>query len=178
MNKKEFAEGIYQKYQLKLKKFIGQKVENEQDVEEILQETLMAAIDCIPMYSGRSSFFTWMCGIARHEIADFYRKKKIKSLLFSHLPWLENLASEALGPEQIMLRKELKVKVFKTFKSITEGYSEVLRLKYYQRLTVAQIAEKLNETIKAVESRLTRARKAFAKVYTADLGQGKLSASD
>lgn len=152
---------------LRLKGVISQKVGDPMEAEEILQETLMAAIDCLPMYSGKSSFFTWLCGIAKHEIADFYRKKKIKSLLFSRLPWLENLASEALGPEQIMLRKELQGKVFKTFKSLTEGYSQVLRLKYYQGLTVKQIAGKLNETIKAVESRLTRARKAFAQAFVA-----------
>lgn len=162
------AQLIYLKYQSRLRKFIGQKVANPADVEEILQESLIAAVDCLPLYSGKSTLFTWICGIARHEIADYYRKKKIKTFLFSRLPWLKDLTNGALGPEQILLRKELQRKVFKTFKSLSEGYAEVLRLKYYQGLTVAQIAEKLNETAKAIESRLTRARQAFAQVYLAD----------
>lgn len=160
---------------LRLKKFISQKVDNPADAEEILQETLIAANDCLPMFSGKSSFFTWLCGIAKHEIADFYRKKKIKTILFSRLPWLENLASEALGPEQLMLRKDLEERVKKTLANLSEGYQQVLRLKYYQGLSVREIARRLNETVKTIESRLTRARQAFAKAFAADSFERRLS---
>lgn len=168
MYPKKTAQEIYLKYQVRLRKFIAQKIANEQDIEEILQESLIAAVDCLPLYSGKSTLFTWICGIARHEIADYYRKKKIKTFLFSHLPWLEELANEALGPEQVFMRRELENKVRATLSQLSEGYAEILRLKYYQGLTVAQIAEKLNETTKAIESRLTRARQAFAQVYLAN----------
>jgi len=158
---------------LRLKQFIAQRVEDSEETEEILQETLISASECLELYSGKSSFFTWLCGIAKHEIADFYRKKKIKTILFSHFPWLENLASEALGPEQILLRRETIKRAQKTLRSLSEGYQQVLRLKYYQGLSVKEIARQLNETIKAIESRLTRARQAFAANYC----QGKLSSS-
>jgi RNA polymerase sigma-70 factor (ECF subfamily) len=153
----------------RLLNFIKQSVENEQDVADILQETLISASDCLPLFSGKSSFFTWLCGIAKHEIADFYRKKKVKTFFFSHLPWLENLASEALGPEQILMRREMTAEVKKTLKRLSEGYSQVLRLKYYHGFSVAEIAQKLNQSVKAIESRLSRARQAFAQVYLADL---------
>jgi len=162
---------------LKLKNFITQKVSNSEEAEEILQETLVSASECLELYSGKSSFFTWLCGIAKHEIADFYRKKKIKTILFSKLPWLENLAAEALGPEQILLRKEAIKKVKTSLRSLSEGYQEVLRLKYYQGLSVKEIARQLNETIKTIESRLTRARKAFAKAFVANGFEGRLSSS-
>ena len=162
------AKIVYQKYQARLRKFIARKIENSQDVEEILQESLISAVDCLPLYSHKSSFFTWLCGIARHEIADFYRKKKIKTFLFSRLPWLEDLASEALGPEQEFLKKEFEQKTRKALAGLSEGYREVLRLKYYQGLSVAEIAKKLHETEKTIESRLFRARAAFAKAFAVD----------
>jgi len=162
---------------LKLKNFISQKVNNSSDAEEILQETLISANNCLKLYSGKSSFFTWLCGIAKHEISDFYRKKKIKTFLFSHLPWLENLASEALGPEQILLRKETIKKVKTNLRSLSKGYQQVLRLKYYQGLSIREIAQQLNETIKTIESRLTRARRAFVKAFTADYSKGRLFTS-
>lgn len=168
MNKEKIASEIYQKYKVKLKKFILQKVDCEEDAEEILQQTVISAVDCFPLFSDKSSFFTWLCGIAKHEIADFYRKKKIKTILFSHLPWLENLASEALGPEQLLLKKEFEARVKQTMLSLNEGYREILRLKYYQGLTVDQIAKRLNEKATTVESRLFRARKAFAKAFSFD----------
>jgi RNA polymerase sigma-70 factor (ECF subfamily) len=153
---------------LKLKKFIDQRAANPEEAEEIFQETLVSASECLELYSGKSSFFTWLCGIAKHEVADFYRKKKIKTFLFSRLPWLESLATESFGPEQMLLREETIKKVRKTLADLSEGYQQVLRLKYYQGLSVKQIARQLNESVKAVESRLTRARFAFAKVFVAN----------
>ena len=155
-------------YSLALRGFILHFVKDPQDGQDILQETLISASESLAMYSGKSSFFTWLCGIARHEIGDFYRKKKIKTFLFSKLPWLEELAAEALGPEQALLRKEFEQKITRTMSGLSEGYREILRLKYYQGFTVAQIAKKLNETAKAIESRLFRARTAFAKAFSAD----------
>lgn len=149
----------------RLDRYIHRRVDNSLEAEEIVQETLISALDAFPTFKGNSSFFTWLCGIANHEISDFYRKKRIKTFLFSHLPWLENLVSEALGPEQELLKKEFEQKVKAVLAMLNEGYQEVLRLKYYQELSVAEIALKLHETEKAIESRLTRARKAFAKVY-------------
>jgi len=162
---------------LRLKKFITNRVSSPEDIEEIFQDTLISASECLELYSGKSSFFTWLCGIAKHEIADFYRRKKIKTILFSRLPWLENLAAEALGPEQVLLREEAIRKVEQTLKSLSEGYQQVLRLKYYQGLSVREIARRLNETVKTIESRLARARKAFAKAFVIDYHQGKLPSS-
>ncbi len=155
-------------YSLPLRGFISRFVKDPQDTQDVLQETLISASESLPMYSGRSSFFTWLCGIARHEIGDFYRKKKIKTFLFSRIPWLEELTAQALGPEQELLKKEFEQKITKTMYGLSEGYREILRLKYYQGLTIVQIAKRLNETVKAVESRLFRARTAFTKAFSAD----------
>lgn len=155
-------------YQEKLLGFIRQRVDDEDEAKEILAETLATAWEARRNFSGRSAYFTWLGGIARHEIADFYRKKRLKNLLFSHLPWLEDLATQALGPEQELLKKELSDQVKATLGNLDQKYRQVLRLKYDQGLTVAEIAQKLNETVKTVESRLFRARQAFAKAFTAD----------
>ncbi len=156
--KKDFLD---KEIQSKVKKYIFQKVGDENDVEEILQETLMAGHESFAFFEGKSSFLTWICGIANHEISDFYRKRKIKAFLFSHFPFLEEIVSEALGPEEILLEKELRKEVKKKLSSLSEGYSQILRLKYYQDLSVREIARKLGMTVKAIESKLSRAREAF-----------------
>jgi RNA polymerase sigma-70 factor (ECF subfamily) len=152
----------------RLQNYIKSRVDHPGAWEEIFQETLIAAAQSYSRFQNRASFFTWLCAIANHEIADYYRKQKIKSLLFSHFPWLEQLAEEALGPEQFLLRKELILKVKKTLACLNEGYQRVLRLRYYQGLSVSQIAQKLHVSYKTIESRLSRARLAFAKIYLAD----------
>ena len=149
----------------KLIKFVSGRVSDPRDAEDIVQETLISIYDSLPLFAGKSSFFTWACAIAKHEIGDFYRKKKIKQVVFSRLPFLKELVSEALGPELAYQELESKKKIVRTLKHLSEGYSRILRLKYVEELSMRQIAQELNLTVKAVESKLTRARLAFQKVY-------------
>jgi len=158
---REFCE-IYRK---RLEGFVGKKMGDSADVEEIVQDTLLSGLDGLLNFKGNCCLFTWLCSIARHEIADFYRRRKIKQIVFSKFPFLKKLVSEALGPELAYQELETKRKIVGTFKSLSEGYSQILRLKYIEELSMKEIAEKLGETVKAVESRLFRARMAFQKVY-------------
>lgn len=156
---------LYEKYSPSLFVFIASKVGKREDVEEILQDTWVSIFDSLPMFSAKSSFLTWAKSIALHEVADFYRKRKIKSIVFSRLPFLENLVSQALGPELAYQEKEVKEDLQKVLARLSEGYSKILRLKYIEGLSMAQISRRLNISIKAVESRLSRARRAFQKQW-------------
>jgi RNA polymerase sigma-70 factor, ECF subfamily len=145
--------------------FVEQRVKTYEDVEEIVQETMLSAWDCLPIFKGKSKLFSWVCGIAKHEIGDFYRKQKIKEVVFSKLPFLKEIVSKALGPELAYQELEMKRRILKTFKNLGEGYWQVLRLKYVEGLSVKEIALALSISAKAVESRLSRARVAFKKEY-------------
>src|SRR3989338_7773982 len=69
-------------YEPRLWRFVVKKMKQE-DAQEVVQDTLLAALDSLPVWSGKSSLFSWLCGIARHEIADFYRKRRLKTIAFS-----------------------------------------------------------------------------------------------
>ena len=164
MKEQEFKK-IYQKYQIRLLNFILTKVKKKEDAEELLQETMISALDSLPLFRGNCSLYTFLCSIAKHEVADFYRKKKIKTFLFSHFPQLEEIASSVFSLTCEVEEKEIKMKVIKAFRGISEGYSRILRLKYIDGLSYREIAGKLKKSVKAVESKLARARKAFVKIY-------------
>lgn len=42
--------------------------------EDVVQETLLSAIDSLDSYHGKSTERTWLTSILRHKIVDFYRK--------------------------------------------------------------------------------------------------------
>lgn len=151
---------FYKTFKPRLLKFIKRKVPRGV-AEEILHDTFLSALDSLPLFKFSSSLYSWLYSIARHEIIDYYRRKKIKTILFSRLPFLESLASQALGPEAVLAKKELKKEIKRTFKNLSEGYRRVLRLKYIEGLSVKEIARILGKTVKATESRLFRARIAF-----------------
>lgn len=54
--------------------FAYSRVRNEAAAEDLVQETLLAAIQSIKTFRRNSSEKTWLCGILKHKIIDFYRK--------------------------------------------------------------------------------------------------------
>ncbi len=156
---------FYNAYKKKIQFYIDKKINSKKDAEEVLQDTFISAFDSLPLFQFNCSLLSWLKVIAHHEVVDFYRKKKIKTLIFSHFPLLERLVDQALGPELALQEKEAKIKIWLTLKHLSEGYRKILRLKYIDGLTMVEIAEELKITVKAVESRLFRARLAFQKEF-------------
>lgn len=156
---------FYRHFSPRLITFIRNKVANEADVEEILQDTLLAAIEAMRDFSFKSSLFTFICSIAYHKVIDFYRKKKIKNILFSQMPDMEPLISSLLDPEDAFDRKLLGQKIRQTFAKIAPRQSLILKLKYVYGYSVNEIAKKLSISFKSAESQLFRARKAFVTAY-------------
>ena len=156
---------FYEKYCKSIKGFVRKKVDSDEDVEELVNTILLAGWNSLPNFSGKSTEFSWLCAIAKHKIIDYYRKKRLKTVLFSAMPGIEAVAEKALGPEGNSLKNELREEIKETLRRISEGYRKILRLKYIDGLKVKEIAKKLKISAKAVESRLLRARRKFKKIY-------------
>lgn len=156
---------FYQGYAPRLRAFIQSKTRSREDAEEILQDSLLSSLDALALYSGRSSLFTWLCGIARHEIADYYRRRTLKTVVFSRFPFVEGFVSRALEPDAKMMRAEYERRVRRALQTLLPHYREILELKYMDGLSVREIAQKLGMSFKGCESALTRARRAFEMAY-------------
>lgn len=148
-----------------LKQWFRHKVSDEKDREEIIADTILSILDSLPRFKQNSSFNTWVNAIAKHELVDHYRRRKLKAILFSAFPFLENLVDMALGPQLALEEKEAKIKIYQTFKKLSEGNAAILRLRYLEGLSVAEISQKMGLSYKAAESKLSRARLAFTKIY-------------
>lgn len=157
---------FYDKYYWGIHKLVGDKVDNGQDADELTHEILVAGINSWPSFDGRCAEFTWLCSIAKHKIIDYYRKKKLKTVLFSASPIFEEIADKALGPEGASLKEELKSEVGATLAELKAGYQKILRLKYIEGFKIYEIAQKLAISVKAVESRLIRAKKQFRQAWS------------
>lgn len=156
---------FYNHYKPRLLKFVLRKIKRTEDAEEIVQDVFMDALDSLAFFKQNCSLFSWLCSIAKHNMADFYRKQKIKRIVFSKFPFLKKLADEALSPEFVLEKKQLQEKFYQSLAALPEGFSNILRLKYIDRLSVSEIADKLGLSYKAAESKLFRARTAFQKEF-------------
>ncbi|MBI2617630.1 RNA polymerase sigma factor [Candidatus Gottesmanbacteria bacterium] len=157
---------FYHIYQPRLFSFIRAKVGNEHDAEEILQDVFLATLEALRDFSFRSSLYTFICSIAVHKIIDYYRKKKIKQVVFSKFVEIEPILSTLLGPESTLDEVLLREKIRKTFGKLAPNQSKILRLKYIYGYSVEEIAKKLAISFKSAESLLFRARRAFVLAYS------------
>jgi RNA polymerase sigma-70 factor, ECF subfamily len=155
------ARKFYQLYHQRIKRFISSRTRSIEDAEEIVQDTFLSAIESLALYSGTGKLISWLYAIARHEISDYYRKKRVKTLVMSHAPIL----AEILGDdnwktqyERIAVQEQIKL----VLKNIFPRYALVLKMKYLEGWSVQDMADELKETLKATETALFRARKAFA----------------
>lgn len=156
---------FYNKYQKPLFSFVCKRAKNKNDAQDIVQETLISGLNSLPSFNFKSSLFSWLCAIAKHETVDFYRKKRLKTVLLSKMPFMETWADDALGPQSKYLKEELKEEIIFVLKNLSEGYSKILRLKYIEGMSIKAIAKNLSITAKAAESRLYRARKKFKLLW-------------
>jgi RNA polymerase sigma-70 factor (ECF subfamily) len=132
------------------------------DVDDIVQETLVHGWQRRHEFLEQSSFETWLMSIARHKIADFWRGRT-RSRGADVARALERI-DEAAIPEDLLSTAELRERVADAVERLQDDYSRVLSLRYLDDLPVREIAERLRETESAIESRLTRARDAFRKL--------------
>lgn len=149
----------YKTYSPKLVKFVSYKVDATKDCEELVQETFMNALKQLAFFRGQSSLLTWMQSIARHEVADYYRKKYAKKAIKA-LPLSELL------PQKIDDSHEVAEKVKLVFKHLDHRHVELLMLKYIDNKKVEDIARELGKSVKSIESELFRARQAFKEAYS------------
>lgn len=145
--------------------FIKRQTLSTEDAEEILQDVLLSSIDSLRDFTFKSSLSTFLHAIAKHKIIDYYRRRKIKKVLFSQLPQLEQFLTTVLGPEELFEEDQLRTKIDKVLKKLKPKYRRILILKYLEGFSVLEITKKLEISFKSAESMLFRARRAFAKAW-------------
>lgn len=156
---------FYRGHASDLRRYIRPRVAAGEDAEEILQDTLYAFLEGLRDFQGKSSIRTYLFSICQHKIIDYYRRKKIKHLVFSQMPKLEMLVSPLLGPEAVFDKTLVREKIQSVFARMQPSYRQVLILKYLEQVSVEEIARKLSITFKSAESRLFRARKTFVEAF-------------
>lgn len=156
---------FYRTYAPRLRRFVATKVNDSRDGEEILQDTLFGFLEAIRDFQGKSNLQTFLFSICSHKIIDFYRRKKIKHVVFSRVPQLEAIISPLLTPEDELDATLLKEKVSDVLSRLLPNYRRVLVLKYFDHMRVEEIAKTLSVSFKSAESQLFRARKAFVEIF-------------
>ena len=150
---------------------------NQHLCEEVVQETLLRALHELDHYDpprANGNIFPWLTGLARNEIHRALAHEK--ATLSLETLWA-NMDRELLGlyarldsepfGDEVLQREETRELVNATMAQLPPHYREALEAKYVTGKSVRDLAVQGRTTEKAVESQLTRARKAFRATFLA-----------
>ena len=161
-----------------LYRFCFYRVGRNRDLcEEVVQETMLRAIRDLGRYEperAEGNIFPWLAGLARNEIRRVLSREKAAESLETLWNRMDEqlrdlfgrLESEPFG-EEVLARAETCEIVGATMSQLPSHYREALEAKYVNGASVQQIAADCGLSEKAVESQLTRARKAFRATFLA-----------
>jgi RNA polymerase sigma-70 factor (ECF subfamily) len=131
--------------------------------DELVQETWLTAVRRLSSFDpAAGSFAGWLRGIAVNLLRNRFRRDNRRQ----GRPQTPASAAEPADAE--VLRREQAEAVTVALASLPEHYEAVLRAKYLDGQSMADIAAARSESVKAVESLLTRARAAFRSAYQPD----------
>lgn len=159
------ASEFYKTYSSFVKNYLLTKLPGREDAEEITQDVFMSALSSLPLYRGEASIKSWLFAIARHEVADYYRKRYVRKMVERTSPIFDDLLADLNTPEFELKKRKLRSKFMRAYRSLNKKHRDALSYRYELGMSVKEMAGEMKMTLKATESLLFRARKAFATAY-------------
>ncbi|WP_165864394.1 RNA polymerase sigma factor [Capsulimonas corticalis] len=144
---------LVRNYRPLLRGLLTRRVTSAEAVDDILQETWMAAWTKLPDYTHRARFKAWLFGIAVHKIGDHHRSR-MKSMAEQITPEIERTMTTQDDPYAAVDMKEALNSVLC---QLPDAQREVIELYYYAGLTLPEIAETLERNQNTVKYQFYRA---------------------
>lgn len=141
-----------------VERFVRFRISSKADADDVLQEAYLAAYQKFHLLKNKSSFKAWMISIARNKCNDYFRKKAKQ-----HEISIDEVAQSELSDSRYAVSADLAVR--ETLDLLGDKDKQILYLYFWQELSQAQIAEKLNIPVGTVKSRLHTATQKFKMKY-------------
>ena len=161
----------------RLLNFIKQKVPNEADAEDILQDVMYQFTGNVRVANDIERTSAWLFKVAKNKIIDFFRKKrpsllndiKIQASEEDGLMLEDILPGKELGPEDDFFRTVIFEEIQNAIGTLPEPQKEVFILNEIEGKSFKEIAKITGETINTLLSRKRYAiislRKQLETVY-------------
>ena len=120
--------------------------------EDLVQETFLRLLGSLQRYQHPRPFKPWLYAIATNLARDHYKRAATRLAADSDL--LDALPS-ANGLEDVIQQRQEARQVIQALHRLPEHQREAIVLRYYQDLSLAEIAQALEIPIGTVKSRLS-----------------------
>lgn len=136
-----------------LKNFIGDRVSNEEDTEDILQDVFLKLISNIDKLMDDQKVHAWIYRITRNAIIDYYRR--------NHKNFdLESFSEELplVLDEDLTSNKEIAYCLKNMVNKLPEKYKQAIIITVFENHTQKEYSEMVGISVSGAKSRVQRAR--------------------
>jgi RNA polymerase sigma-70 factor (ECF subfamily) len=166
--KAEFAE-LLRQTQTRLYGYIHSLVPDLADTDDLLQQTTLILWKKFADFDRRRSFFSWACGIARLEVANFLRGRGRRRQYFSdELNLLLVEAHEEMSDDELDDRRDA---LARCVEKLHERDRELLLECYGEPAGVHAAADRRGRSTQSVHNSLRRIRGTLFDCINRTLGQ-------
>lgn len=135
-------------------------------VEELTQETFIAAIVQRARFDGRADAVTWLCAIARHKLADHFRRLERDERRQMRL------AVRQIEPDASDVALEDREVIAAALRRLPAAQRAVLTFVALDGLSVTEAGRLIGKRSGAARSLLNRARESFRRAYGREVSDG------
>ena len=150
---------LIERHSKRVRSYIGMMVKDDAVADDIFQETFIKAVKVIDegRYTDSGKFLSWILRIAHNRVLDHFRREKANRLIneqeagydvIGTLRYAENTA------EDDIVHSELMESVRMLIDELPEEQQEVVRLRYYSKLSFQEIAEQTEVSINTALGRM------------------------
>jgi RNA polymerase sigma-70 factor (ECF subfamily) len=152
-----FAE-LYQRFSTPLYSFALKMLSNEAEAQDLLQEVFLSVWHKAATFrSDKGSAFAWVVAQARNRAIDRLRSRRRRGeLMDAYGPELEPSGSVVTSSAENCELSERGRQVRSALGELSEEQRQVLRMAFFEGLTQAEIAEKLEEPLGTIKARAHR----------------------
>jgi RNA polymerase sigma-70 factor, ECF subfamily len=133
-------------------------------VDDVVQEVFLSAWENLDKFRPTASLRSWLLGIARHKVEDYYRER-LRAPEPIELADEESPSTPQAVPDFVesLDRESLERKVRRLLAGLPELYALALLWRYWEKRSAREMAAEVGKTEKAVERLLARAREQFRR---------------
>ena len=156
----ELLDHLIELYQHRLLRYLLFLTGKREVAEDLFQETWIHVLLRGGQYNGKARFDTWLFTIARNLVIDLSRKRTMASLdemseaNGDDRPF--EIAMDAPSPLEQFESREDRAEVGEVLLKLDSTYREVLVLRFYEELSLEEIAGVTRAPLSTVKSRLYR----------------------
>ncbi|HVR20456.1 MAG TPA: sigma-70 family RNA polymerase sigma factor [Polyangiaceae bacterium] len=151
---RDAGDRLLRRYVPVLAGFFGRRA--SQHADDLVQRTLLACVQGIARFEGRSTFKSFLLGIARNQFLMWQRAEAFTGYEALTLPTLRED-----GPSHLAAVRQEHLILLGAVRRLEPEFSAVLKMFYFSDLSVEEVADELGIPTGTVKSRLARGRAAL-----------------